>query len=351
MKQTTKHGRGIMTLFLVLLGAFIFCAYAEKGWAQPAQKKVFKWRMQSFLPAGNAQNMVNRKWVEELKEITEGQLDIKFFGVNEIVPTTQAWEACSKGVFEMIWDWSGYWTGKTLMAGFATGIPYTMRNASDYIALMRGQGLLEMIRKAYAKHNLFLVNSFPAHAQVFMSKFPVRKVDDFKGRKIRTAGFMADVLKEAGASPVFFPMGEVYGALERGVIEGSTMAINTHYSYGIPEVTKYLLMTPINDVEGLNVIVNMDAWKSLPNNLKILLEHSASNLGERHSNYAYTADVETMPKLKKKGIILTYLSEEERSKMAGFAVKVLDAYSKKDPDFAKAAEVVKNYMRAVGVLK
>ena len=129
------------------------------------------------------------------------------------------------------------------------------------------------------------------------------------------------------------------------------MAINTHFSYGIHEVTKYLLMTPINDVEGLNLIVNMNAWNSLPDHLKIFLEQSASNLGERHSNYAYTADVETLPKLKEKGIKLTYLSDEERSKMAGFTVKVLENYSKKDPDFAKAANVVTNYMRAVGVLK
>ena len=129
------------------------------------------------------------------------------------------------------------------------------------------------------------------------------------------------------------------------------MAINTHFSYGIPEVTKYLLMTPINDVEGLNVIINMDAWKSLPDDLKLLLEHSASHLGEGHSNFAYTADVATMPKLKKMGIKLTYLSTEERSKMAGYAVKVLDKYSKKDPAFAKATEVVKKYMRAVGVLR
>jgi len=346
-----RQRKGICFLVMVLVAVLISSAYVEKGWAQAAGKKVFKWRMQSFLPAGHPQNVVTKKWCEEVKQITNDQIDITFFAVNEIVPTIEAWEACSKGVFEMIFDWSGYWTGKTLMAAYATGVPFTARSASDYIALMRGQGLLEMIRTAYARHNLFLLNSFPAHAQVFMSRFPVNKVDDFRGRKIRTASFMADVLKEAGASPVFVPMGEVYGGIERGVFEGSTMAINMHYSYGIHEVTKYLLMTPINDVEGLNVIINMNAWKSLPDDLKLLFEHSASHLGEMHSNYVYTADVETLPKLQAKGIKFTYLPDAERSKMAGFMVKVLDNYSKKDPEFARATEVVKKYMRAVGVLK
>jgi TRAP-type C4-dicarboxylate transport system substrate-binding protein len=346
-----KQRKGVWVLAIVLFSAFISLAGIGEALAQASSTKVFKWRMQSFLPAGNSQNLVTKKWCEEIKQISNGRIDITFYSVGDIVPTIEAWEACSKGVFEMIFDWSGYWTGKTLMAGYATGIPYTMRNASDYIALMRGQGLLDMIRKAYSKHNLFLLNSFPVHAQVFMSRFPVNKVDDFKGRKVRSASFMADVLKEAGASPVFVPMGEVYGGIERGVFEGSTMAINTQYSYGIHEVTKYLLMTPINDVEGLNLIVNMDAWKTLPDDLKLLFEHCASNLGERHANYAYTEDVATLPKLQAKGIQFTYLSDTERSKMAGFSVKVLDNYSKKDPDFAQATEVVKKYMRAVGVLK
>jgi TRAP-type mannitol/chloroaromatic compound transport system substrate-binding protein len=323
----------------------------DQSCGQAPKEKVFKWRAQSFFAAGHSQTEVNKKWCAELKRMTNGRIDITYFGANEIVPTIQAWEACSKGVFEVFFDWSGYWTGKTLMAGYATGIPYTCRNAMDYITIMRGFGLLDMIRKTYAKHNLFLVSSFPTHAQVFMSKFPVNKVADFKGKKIRTAGFMADVLAEAGASPVFLPMGEVYASIERGVVEGTTMAISYHFNYGIHEVTKYLLMSPINDMEGQNLIINMKAWNSLSDDLKILLEHSASNLGERILSHDFTQDVIALGKMKEKGIKLTYLPDDERSKMAGFSEKVLDKYSRKDPEFAKATEMVKNYMRTVGVLK
>ena len=324
---------------------------ADTSYSQTSTGKVFKWRAQSFFATGHSQTEVNKKWCAEVKRMTNGRIDISYFGANEIVPTIEAWEACSKGVFEVFFDWSGYWTGKTLMAGYATGLPYTMRNAMDYITVMRGFGLLEMLRNTYAKSNLYLVSSFPTHAQVFMSRFPVTKVADFKGRKIRTAGFMADVLTEAGASPVFLPMSDVYGAIERGVVEGTTMAISYQFNYGIHEVTKFLLMSPINDMEGQNLIINMNAWNSLPDDLKILLEHSASNLGERILNHDFAEDVRALNKMKEKGIKLTYLPEEERSKMAELAVIVLDKYSKKDPDFAKATEIVKNYMRTVGVLK
>ena len=129
------------------------------------------------------------------------------------------------------------------------------------------------------------------------------------------------------------------------------MAISYQFNYGIHEVTKFLLMSPINDMEGQNLIINMNAWNSLPDDLKILLEHSASNLGERILNHDFAEDVRALNKMKEKGIKLTYLPEEERSKMAELAVIVLDKYSKKDPDFAKATEIVKNYMRTVGVLK
>jgi len=50
------------------------------------------------------------------------------------------------------------------------------------------------------------------------------------------------------------------------------------------------------------------------------------------------------------GCEVTYMPESERVKMAGFMAEVMDKYSAEDPYFAEATEIVKDYMRQIGLL-
>ena len=81
-------------------------------------------------------------------------------------------------------------------------------------------GLKEIIRRAYAKHNIFYVGVIPSNNAVLLSKFAVNKVADLKGKKLRATGLYAEIMNQAGAVATYFPWGEIYGSLEKGVIDG-----------------------------------------------------------------------------------------------------------------------------------
>ena len=78
------------------------------------------------------------------------------------------------------------------------------------------------------------------------SKVPIRSFEDFKGKKIRyPGGIIADIYRAAGVSTVLLPGGEVYPALEKGVIDASDFvgwAVN--YNLGFAEIAKYIILGP-----------------------------------------------------------------------------------------------------------
>lgn len=330
------------------------CAKPEEAEAPtPAPApEVFEWRMSGFLARGGSMEPPLTELCKNVKEASGGRLDITYYALNEIVPVMETWEAVGKGVTEMAYSYGAYWLGKTPLAAYSCGLAYTMRDERDFYVLLRILGLEDVIREAYTEHNIYLASVAPCMATVMQTKFPVTKVADLKGRKLRATGMIADMLTEAGASTVYFPGGEIYGALERGVVEGVVYGpLSSQYDMGFHEVTGYVLMPALAATEADEFLVNMDAWNSLPDDLKEILALACSEESHFHTAlYRHASDLALEDQVKNWGTKVTYMPEEERAKMAACMVKVMEKYSAEDPYFAEATEIVKEYMRLIGLL-
>ena len=68
---------------------------------------------------------------------------------------------------------------------------------------------------------------------------PVRSLADLRGLRIRVPTELLPVLKALGADPVNMPMGEVYSAMAKGVIEGVVAPEDTFRSLHFAEVSRY----------------------------------------------------------------------------------------------------------------
>jgi TRAP-type C4-dicarboxylate transport system substrate-binding protein len=103
---------------------------------------------------------------------------------------------------------------------------------------------------------------------------PVRSLDDFKGLRLRAQSDAIDVLKALGADPVNMPMGEVYSALAKGVIDGVVAPADTIKSLHFSEVAHHF--TAIRFSRGAYPARAMSdkAWRRLPPDLQALLAAS-----------------------------------------------------------------------------
>jgi TRAP-type C4-dicarboxylate transport system substrate-binding protein len=97
---------------------------------------------------------------------------------------------------------------------------------------------------------------------------------DFTGLKIRVTPVYKDVVEALGGTTVTTAPGEVYTALERGVVDGYGWPITGVFDLGWEKVTKYRLEPPFYSVE-VGVLVNLDAWKGLNDKQKKVLNDAA----------------------------------------------------------------------------
>jgi len=103
-----------------------------------------------------------------------------------------------------------------------------------------------------------------------------KKIDklDFAGMKIRVTPVYRDIVQARGGTPVTTPPGEVYTALERGVVDGYGWPITGIFDLGWERVTKFRVEPPFYSVE-VNVLVNLDAWKALTDAQRKVLNDAA----------------------------------------------------------------------------
>jgi len=322
--------------------------------AADAKDKVYKWDMTYPLYRGTWDWEVLEKWCEHVKAASGGRLLITPHAGGEIMPVMETFDAVSSGTLKIDFSYGPYWIGKLPMAIYASGLPpFTLPRWENYKVLYFERGLQELIREAYAKHNIYFVGAIPTNNAVMLTKFPVNKAADLKGKKFRATGLYAEILNEAGASATYFPWGEIYGALEKGTIDGVIAGpLSSQCDSGFHEPTKYFLETPITPVDAWSLHVNMDTWKKLPPDLQSILVESCSYAADLFTGSYFEHDAQWRKRLVNEfGFTVTSLSEEEQKNLYSASMTVLDKYSKDDPLFAKSTEIVKNYMKDLGLLK
>ena len=103
---------------------------------------------------------------------------------------------------------------------------------------------------------------------------PVRSLADLKGLRLRAQTDSIDVLRELGADPVNMPMGEVYSALAKGVIDGVVAPADTIKSLHFAEVAHHFTSLRLSRGAYPARAMSDKAWNRLPPDLQALLAAS-----------------------------------------------------------------------------
>lgn len=103
---------------------------------------------------------------------------------------------------------------------------------------------------------------------------PVRTLADLRGMRIRAPTELLSVLQELGADPVNMPMGEVYSAMAKGVLDGVIAPADTLRALHFAEIAKYF--TTLEVPRGAYPARAMSAtrWATLPEDVRAVLRDS-----------------------------------------------------------------------------
>jgi TRAP-type mannitol/chloroaromatic compound transport system substrate-binding protein len=212
----------LRTAGLAAIGTAAGCG--SEGGAAPAVHtgKRVKWRLVSSFPRsldtifGAAEVMAKR-----VEEMSGGQFTIRVHPAGELVPALSVLDAVQQGTAQIGHTAGYYYTGKHKALAFDTCVPFGL-TARQQAAWLLEAGGLELVREVYAG---FGVRSFPGgNTGVQMGGWWKREVAskaDLAGLKMRIPGMGGEVMARLGVTVQVLPGGEIYPALERGVIDAT----------------------------------------------------------------------------------------------------------------------------------
>ncbi len=333
----------VSVIFVLSLSA---AAFAQ----QAAAPKPIKWKFQSHWPSGSTSFKPLKDFLEhDVAKLTGGRLQITLYPAASLVPTKEIFDSTRKGTIDGATASPIYWMGIIPITAVASNCPMTFRDTWEGLYFHYVLGFENMMKEAHAKFNI-LYYTEKIYPTALISKKPIRKIEDFKGFKIRSSGAIADFLKDLGAATSLIPGEEIYLALQTGVVDASHWgAAGGALSMKFCEVAKYYLQ-PNLAMAGTDVIViNKDAFNALPKDVQTALDLALQERVWRRSHEYIMDEVDALNTMKKdyKVQVLT-LSAEDQKKMVKVAMKQWDKAGAKDAPSAKAVGMMKDFLRKLG---
>lgn len=343
-----------------LLKTAVASVGATAGLAFPAvvrSQTPIKWRVQTAAYAGTAGYTMFQKYCANIKELSEGKLQFQAFPPDAVVGTFEMFNAVKGGVLDAMHCFTTYWAGTMPVAAFLSSYPLGLDRPDQWETWFYELGGLQIARKAFRAQNMYYVGPIQHDLNLIHSKIPIKSFEEFKGKRIRfPGGMIAEIFSQAGVSTVLLTGGEVYGALERGVIDGADFvgpAVNYNLKFGV--VAKYIIMGPPatpclhQPVDLMDLTVNMARWTALPKHLQEIVTAATRQHSWDHYAYIQKENIAAWEKYKTEGIQVIRLSEEDVQKFRRHAIPLWFKWAKKDPLAKEAFASQLAFMRTVNV--
>lgn len=301
-------------------------------------QKTFKWRMATSYPAGLPIYQAGPGGAEDfarrVKEMSGGRLDIKVYSAGEIMPAFEVFDNTSAGNIHMHYSNSYYWSGKTFAAQYFTTVPFGMSYQGHSAWLTQGGGI-ELWNEVYAPFNMVVFPTGSTGTQMGgWFKKPYESVSDLKGINFRIPGLAGKIYSEIGVNVRLLPGGEIFPALERGVIDAAEwVGPYQDMRLGLHDAAKYYYMADWHEpATTTEVAINKKAWDGLPDDLKAIVKHAAlTNHLIAHMESEAKNGAALRELVEKQGVVLKKVPPDVVKTLYQAAHDALTAEAKKDP--------------------
>ena len=263
--------------FIFLIGIISGCSGGQESSnsANTEEYKTYKWRLVTSWPKNYpGLGMAPERIADLVEEMSDGQMQITVYGAGEQVPAFGVFDAVSSGSHQMGHSGGYFWKGKVPAAQFFTSVPFGL-TADEINAWVNRGGGLELWREIYEPFNIYPIPAGNTGTQMFgWFNKEINSLEDVKGLKMRIPGIGGEVLKEAGGIPVTLPGGELFTALQTGVIDATEwVGPYNDLTFGFHQAAKYYYYPGWHEPGPmLELLINMDAWNSLPKHLQVIIE-------------------------------------------------------------------------------
>lgn len=275
--------------------------------------KQIKIKLAHVVPATHAYHKGYVKFKDLVEKRTNGRVSITIFPHGTLGGDIQAADSVQMGIAQMaltgtfaLYDYNPKWA--------VLDLPYLFDTYADVDKIVTGpigdELMADPVGNAYVLG--FMENGF---RHVSNNKRAINTLADMKGLKIRTmkAPVHLSAFKAMDASPTPMPFGELYTAMQTGVVDGEENPPSLFYAMKFYEVQKYYSLTKHVYLAGLTII-NKPFFDGLPADIQKIIQTSFTEAAAFQRELVRKDDVEKLEKLKTK-LKVNEVSKQEIQKM------------------------------------
>ena len=136
----------------------------------------------------------------------------------------------------------------------------------------------------------------------FFTVNPVSGIEDFKGLKLRVSNdpVMNGMVEGLGANPTVVSFGELYSALQTGVVDGAEQPIANYKSNAFPEVANNLILDG-HTLGAVQAVITDNAWGKLTANQQAAVMAAAADTQKFNADLSETAENKVLEELRSSG--------------------------------------------------
>ena len=289
---------------LIVAVALVGCSFLLPV---PVSAGPIKLSYANFPPAPTFPCVQMERWKKKVESRTGGKVSIDTYPGGTLLKAKAMMDGVIAGTADIGCLCMAYQPGRFIVTN-AVALPLGFSNAT-VASLTLWDLYTKQKPKEFAK--VKVLTMFTCAPANIYAKEPVRNLEDLKGLELRASGVTAQVLKALGATPVGMPQSQTPEALQKGVVQGAASSLETLMDFKYAEMCRYVTIFN-GPVYPFAVVMNMDKWNSLPEDVQKVMDGMAIEQAWWTGNYMDKRVVKSIEWSKKNyNIEITKLTKKE----------------------------------------
>jgi TRAP-type transport system periplasmic protein len=283
LSQTMRHRLALLALLLAAPFLLAACGGDDADEAAPeapteeapeaeeeeeAPDETVRLRVVSFLATDHQFTRETiPMWSEHVERESDGSLQVEWTGGPDAVPVEDQFAAVRDGLVEVGFNVPVFYPNEAPAA-------QTMQLSPFPPGEERENGYFEYLDRVHRDGGVAYLGRWLSTSPFYLwVNDPVETLQDMRGRRLRSVPTYHHILQALGATPVNILPGEVFTALERGVVQGYGFPLLGPREQGWTEVTRYLINEPFYNQNGA-ILINPGVYDGLSDRQREALERA-----------------------------------------------------------------------------
>ena len=305
-------------------------------------------RYSSNIPEVVNTSKIDLFFSSEIAKRSGGKIKIQHFWANTLGGEAEIVDLTASGAVDMALIVTGNQISRLPFAAVTNSLPRTFGDGPRLVSLTRD--LFEnnpTIKAELDAANLYpILYRYLPDYRIYCTS-PVRTLEDFRNKKMRSYGAYVPVMFEAlGSVPVNIPPTDMIQAMSTGALDCTYMFNSSALQFKVDQVAKYGTDITFGVINAHTLFVARDKWESWPESVRMLFTEVARD-AEVYGNELIAADEMTAEDgIKAAGMEIVPF--EEMDKLAEAIPDMLDVWASKMAESGKEAEAreVADYIKA-----